>query len=147
MKEIVTSLSLKSREVVWIVCESGNRWQNAVRHFGTEGLEDSVDFLNFSCDSIDMLKQVQNHAGKKHATVIVLWEITPKTIAAKCRVIAECRLRYPSVIQISGIARIPNRYQAMLSELGITVALKRPESLQRVARIINQVLQASKIHP
>ena len=143
MKTIASELLESSNEVTWLVCERGSRWADAARCFSLDGLSDPWIPVVISCEAGDVPSRIARHrmarlGSPRRIPMVVLWELTPQSIAAKCRVITQLRLAFPTVIQLAGLNRIPGSMQAIISELGISITLANPESLQKVARTINQ---------
>ncbi|TWU20463.1 hypothetical protein Pla52o_43410 [Novipirellula galeiformis] len=146
MKAIANELLESSDDVTWLVCEQGNRWADAARRFAAEGLAEPWVPVVISCDAEELPNLLSGRLAGRHPKrtfrrrppVIVLWELAPKSIAAKCRIITETRWAFPEVIQLAGITRIPSSLHPAISEFGIAIQLRNPESLQNVAARINR---------
>ncbi|WP_442509576.1 hypothetical protein SH528x_001156 [Novipirellula sp. SH528] len=143
MKTIASQLLEPSNDVTWLVCEQGSRWADAARRFSPEDLSDPWIPAVISCEAADIPNRIAGNRMAKlgpprRIPMIVLWELTPQSIAGQCRVITQLRLAFPTVIQLAGLTRIPGSIRTVISELGVSIMLPDPEALQNVARTINQ---------
>ncbi len=143
MRTIASELLEPSNDVTWLVCERDSRWADAARRFSPEGLIDPWIPVVISCEAADIPNRIARHRMAKlgpprRIPMIVLWELTPKSIAGQCRVITQLRLAFPTVIQLAGLTRIPGSMWTAISELGVSIMLPDPEALQNVARTVNQ---------
>ncbi|GAA5509279.1 hypothetical protein [Novipirellula caenicola] len=143
MKTIASQWLDSSDEVTWLVCEQGNRWADAARRFSPEGLQEPWVSQVTSCEPSEVLRQIARHplaktSSHRRIPVVVLWELTPGGIAKMLLVVTQVKAAFPDVIQMAGITGIPNSMHPAISELGASLLLTAPESLQNVARQINR---------
>ncbi|MFG0260933.1 MAG: hypothetical protein ACF788_00875 [Novipirellula sp. JB048] len=142
MRTIAHEWLESSHDVSWLVCEPSQRWADAARRFAGEGLAEPWAAVVIPCEAETISNRVAHSHGKPAGArcppVIVLWELSPRSIAAKCRIITQIRWAFPGVIQLAGLTQIPRSLHPAISELGITLALRHPESLQHVAARINR---------
>lgn len=142
MKTIASQWLEASNEVTWLVAEQDNRWSDAARRFSPEELSDPWIPRVVSCEPSEVPRRISRHPLAKSGScrrmpIIVLWELTPASIAKMLRVVTQVKTAFPGVIQIAGMTGIPGSMQATISELGIPITLAAPEALQNVARRIN----------
>ncbi|EMI19451.1 hypothetical protein RMSM_03623 [Rhodopirellula maiorica SM1] len=142
MKTIASHWLDSSDEVTWLVCEQSSRWADAARRFSSEGLPDPWIPQVTSCEPSEVPRRIARHPWAKTAThrripVVVLWELTPESIAGMLLVVTQVKATFPEVIQLAGIVGIPRSMHPAISELGISFSLAAPEALQNVAQRIN----------
>ncbi|TWT81759.1 hypothetical protein CA13_32120 [Planctomycetes bacterium CA13] len=132
------SPEIVSPEVVWIVCEDGSRWVETVRCFCLGGATNSVRVSVRIADEDEVLGLVNSLLRRPKRTVFVVWEMTPKTLAVKCRAITTLALTAPQILQIAAVTAIPMRYRSILSEFGATLQIRQPEEMQAIALRLNE---------
>ncbi|MGV3482947.1 MAG: hypothetical protein ACO1RT_00870 [Planctomycetaceae bacterium] len=131
------------RELVWMICEAGDRWYAAVCRFAPERMdrEQRLRVERFGPDSAALVA-----AATRHATVpvVVLWELPvgePAELVSRLDGIVAVRSEVKHAFQMASLptTATPEHFLAA-REAGIAVFLQSPESLQQLREIVAQQL-------
>ena len=115
----------------WLICESGDRWLTATRRFITLLMPDDL------AASIQRIAPEQLRSSLvRHQHATVLWEVTGVSILEDMDFICKTTAEFPNVLQIAATSGLDDQTVAMLSEIGVTISIERPEQLPSLAKLM-----------
>lgn len=117
--------------VRWLICASDQRWPMAVRRFAPELIPDRCTLELAVLGAAQVASSLR---GQPRA--LVLWEVTPDSLGECCEAIAKTSRSYPQVVQLATVTELSPIEQAALSELGISIPIRHPEQLPKLAKML-----------
>ena len=131
------------RDLIWMVCEEGDRWYAAICRFAPElvGGEHRLRVERFGADAAALAAAANRHVG---GPGIVLWElpiINPVEFLNRLDWIVTLRSESKHVFQMAWLpSTAPPELFLAAREAGIAFFLESTESLQRLREIVAQQL-------
>ena len=123
--------------VHWIIVADRDRWRLAVHRFAYEGLQKHLALSIESTVHANSAEYVSS-LFTQTTNLAVLWDLDNRTLSNCFSKISRISIARPDIIQLAAISQISQNYQLNLMEIGVSIVLRHPESLQRVARQLNQ---------
>lgn len=134
---------LARRDLIWMVCEGGDRWYAAVCRFAPELVvgEHRWRVERFGADAAALAAAANRHGG---GAVVVVWElpiIDPVEFLNRLDWIVTLRSESKHVFQMAWLpsTAAPEHFLAA-REAGIAIFLESTESLQRLREIVARPL-------
>ena len=144
-----------TREVTFLVCESGRRWCDAARRFVgpfQHAPSESLGEAGPQLSPVRCLVQAVEHAKVRAAVqdkvaAAILWEVTPDNAARVAMTIAQVGVGRPDVLQIVGLhnggSADARALRLRLAELGVAAVAENPEDLELIARLVRRRFAAA----
>ncbi|MEM1070299.1 MAG: hypothetical protein AAGG48_00555 [Planctomycetota bacterium] len=115
----------------WFVCESSNRWYNAVRRFAP-----AMTPKPFILDVVSVTPDFVLDAIPPTLPSIVLWEVLPESLPLAAESLRVVHGRCRHTLQLVAGSHLSDREQMLLCELPIAMVVQQPEQLPRLLPLI-----------
>lgn len=115
----------------WIICESGQRWQMALRRFAPEIVPQARRADLISVAPSDLHRWLQEADPK-----ILFWEFNRESLLDTCDLVMLTANRSPHSLQIAAFEQLTHRQRTTVVELPVATFVEHPEDLPRLKPLV-----------
>ena len=115
----------------WLICESGQRWEMALRRFAPE-----IVPRGRTADLIAVAPgDLQRWLGEADPKIL-FWEFNRESLLETCDLVMLAANRSPNSLQIAAFEQLSHRQRTTVMELPVATFVEHPEDLPRLKPMV-----------
>jgi hypothetical protein len=136
---MIDPLAAQSPVRTWIVCESGNRWLQAVRRFAPHMMPPPLTATSLQVEPAGLPRLLQPNL---HGVLVL--EVRRQSMRTACDLLALRATAAPGILPVVAGSGLSAAERIVLLEFQCAVTIRHPEDLPRLSRLFHGYFATSR---